>query len=77
MVLEKLDWQGRTLYIDNFCTSYELIISCLNRKIHIVGTLKNNKKFIPKIILHHKLRRREMISKKDDNEYSNGEIRGI
>ena len=28
-----------------------------NRKTHIVGTLKNNKKFIPKTILHYKLRR--------------------
>ena len=54
---EKLFYQGQTLYIDNFYTSYDLAISCLNRKTHIVGTLKNNKKFIPKIILHHKLKR--------------------
>jgi len=60
--------QGRTLYIDNFYTSYELAISCLNRKTHVVGTLRNNKKFLPKDILHCKLRKGEMVSKEDDNE---------
>lgn len=64
---EKLFYQGRTLYIDNFYTSYELAISCLNRKTHVVGTLRNNKKFLPKDILHCKLRKGEMISKEDDN----------
>ena len=65
-------------YILNFYTSYDLAISCLNCKTHIVGTLKNNKKFISKTILHHKIRREEMISKEDDNEIvSNGEIRGM
>ena len=64
---EKLFYQGRTLYIDNFYTNYDLAISCLNCKTHIVGTLKNNKKFISKTILHHKLRKGEMIFKEDDN----------
>ncbi|XP_015437540.1 PREDICTED: piggyBac transposable element-derived protein 4-like [Dufourea novaeangliae] len=64
---EKLFHQGRTLYIDNFYTSYELAISCLNRKTHVVGTLRNNKKFLPKDILHCKLRKGEMVSKEDDN----------
>lgn len=66
-LVEKLFYQGRTLYIDNIYTGYDLAVSCLNRKTHIVGTLKNNKKFIPKTILHHKLRRGEIISKEDDN----------
>ena len=65
-LVEKLFYQGRTLYIDNIYTGYDLAVSCLNRKTHIVGTLKNNKKFIPKTILHHKLRRGEIISKEDD-----------
>lgn len=64
---DKLFHQGRTLYIYNFYTSYELAISCLNRKTHIVGTLKNNKKFIPKDILHFKFKKGEMVSKEDNN----------
>lgn len=66
-LVEKLFYQGRTLYIDNIYTGYDLAVSCLNRKTHIVETLKNNKKFMPKTILHHKLRRGEIISKEDDN----------
>lgn len=64
---EKLFYQGRILYIDNFYTSYELAISCLNRKTYVVETLRNNKKFFPKAILHCKLRKGEMVSKEDDN----------
>ena len=54
----KLFNKRRTLYINNFYTSYELAISCLNRKTHVVGTLKNNKKFIPKDILQCKPKKR-------------------
>lgn len=64
---EKLFDQGRTLYIDNFYTSYELAISCLRRKTHVVGTLRHNKKSIPKDVLNCKLRRGEMVAKEDDN----------
>ncbi|PBC25584.1 hypothetical protein APICC_05063 [Apis cerana cerana] len=56
MVLEKHDWH----------TIYELTMSCLSRKTHIIGTSKN-KKFISKSILHCKLRKAEMISKENDN----------
>ncbi|XP_015177623.1 PREDICTED: piggyBac transposable element-derived protein 4-like [Polistes dominula] len=59
--------KGRTLYIDNFYTSYELAISCLNRKTHVVGTLKNNKKFMPEDILNCKLKKGEIVSKEDNN----------
>ena len=55
------------MYIDNFYTSYELAISCLNRKTHVVGTLKNNKKFIPKDIPQCKPKKGEMVSKEDSN----------
>lgn len=55
----------KILYIDNFY-SYELTMSCLSRKTHIIRTSKN-KKFISKSILHCKLRKAEMISKENDN----------
>ena len=73
---DKLFNKGRTLYIDNFYTSYELAISCLNRKTHVVGTLKNNKRFIPKDILQCKLKKGKWYPKKTVTVlwYSNGEI---
>lgn len=37
---DKLFHKGRTLYIDNFYTIYELSISCLNGKTYAGGTLK-------------------------------------
>lgn len=35
--------QGRTLFVDNFYTSYELALSFLHQNTHVVGTLKSNK----------------------------------
>lgn len=66
-LVEKLFYQGRTLYIDNFYTSYKLAISCLNCKTHVVGTLRHNKESIPKVVLDYKLRKGEMVAKEDDN----------
>ena len=65
-VAEKLFDQERTLYIDNFYMSYELAISCLNHKTHVMGTLRNNKKTLPKDIFHCKLSKGEMVSEEDN-----------
>ena len=54
----KLFNQDRTLYIDNFYTTYELAISRLKQKTHIVGTVRKNKKFISQ----------RMISKEDEDD---------
>ena len=64
---EQLLYQGRTLYIDNFYTSYELAKCFLDKKTHVVGTLRANKKDIPKDVLHAKLKRGDMISREDEN----------
>ena len=64
---EQLLHQGRTLYIDNFYTSYELAKCFLDKKTHVVGTLRANKKDIPKDVLHAKLKRGDMISREDEN----------
>ena len=49
----------------NFYTSYELALSLLENKIHLVGTLRANKKDIPKTVLEAKLKRGELISNED------------
>lgn len=58
---------GRTLYIDNFYTSYSLAKSMLANATHVVGTLRANKKDIPKEVMLAKLKRGEVISKEDEN----------
>ena len=57
--------QGRTLYVDNFYTSYELANYCLQKQTRLVGALRANKKHIPKEVLQAKLKRSEMIAKED------------
>ena len=57
--------QGRTLYVDNFYTSYELANYCLQKQTHLVGALRANKKHLPKEVLQAKLKRSEMVAKED------------
>lgn len=59
--------EGRTLYIDNFYTSYSLAKLMLENNTHIVGTLRANKKDIPKEVMLAKLKRGEVISMEDEN----------
>ena len=64
-LMKDLIGQGRTLYVDNFYTSYELANYCLQKQTHLVGTLRANKKHIPKEVLQAKLKRGEMVAKED------------
>lgn len=66
LMSELLD-QGRTLYVDNFYTSYELAHSFLKRKTHVVGTLRANKKNMPQEVMKAKLKKGEMVAKEDQN----------
>lgn len=63
----KLLDQGRTFYIDNFSTSYELAKAFLERKTHVVETFRSNKKHIPKEVTRTKLKRGDMLSREDQN----------
>lgn len=40
---QRLPNQGRTLFVDNFYTSYELTLSFLHQNTHVVDTLRANK----------------------------------
>jgi len=56
---------GRTLYADNWYNSIDLAEKLLDRNTHLVGTLRKNRKRIPKEIVTTKLKRGEMIAKQN------------
>ncbi|XP_055918325.1 piggyBac transposable element-derived protein 4-like [Eupeodes corollae] len=62
-----LKGEGRTLFVDNFYTSYELARSMLDQKTHVVGTLRANKKFCPKEVMNAQLKRGEMVAREEEN----------
>ncbi|KAI4463228.1 piggybac transposable element-derived protein 4 [Holotrichia oblita] len=62
--------QGRTLYVDNFYTSYGLALSFLRQNTHVVGTLRANKKYMPRQVMDGKLDRGQMIAKEDGRKWS-------
>lgn len=62
-----LRMEGRTLYVDNFYTSYSLAKFFLEENTHVVGTLRANKANIPKDVLQKQLTRGEVICREDIN----------
>ncbi|KAE9523006.1 hypothetical protein AGLY_016637 [Aphis glycines] len=54
---------GRTMYTDNWYSSYGLAIELLNRKTHLVGTLRSNRKNNPKEVIQKKLKKGDYIAK--------------
>ncbi|KAL1447294.1 hypothetical protein WDU94_002722 [Cyamophila willieti] len=62
---EKLLDQGRTLYIDNFYTSVDIARNMLDRNTHVVGTVRANRRNLPKDITQAKIKRGQLISKED------------
>jgi len=59
---------GRTLYADNWYNSIDLAEKLLQRKTHLVGTLRSNRKRNPKDVTQKKLNRGEIFAKKSDRE---------
>ncbi|KAI5696018.1 hypothetical protein M8J75_007003 [Diaphorina citri] len=59
--------QGRTLYVDNYYTSYPLAKAMLAKKTHVVGTVRSNRKEMPPEVMHAKLKRGEMIAREEQN----------
>lgn len=54
--------EGRTLCTDNYYTSVELAKKLLDRKTHLVGTLRKNRKNNPREVIDAKLKRGQHIS---------------
>ncbi|KAJ8929591.1 hypothetical protein NQ314_017698 [Rhamnusium bicolor] len=53
---------GRILYTDNYYTSVTLASKLLQRKIHLVGTLRSNRKFNSKQVTSKKLKKNEVFA---------------
>lgn len=54
---------GRTMYTDNWYSSYDLATELLKRSTHLVGTLRSNRKNNPTEVIKKKLKRGEVIAK--------------
>nr|CAH7727590.1 unnamed protein product [Callosobruchus chinensis] len=59
-LMEPLLNTGRTLSTDSFNTSVDLAHELKNRRTHLVGTLRQNRKLKPKAVTNAKLKRGEM-----------------
>ena len=66
-LMEGLLHEGRTLYIDNFYTSYKLAVYLLKNNTHTVGTLRQKVKDMPKKVMDATLRRGDMVSQQEQN----------
>ena len=58
---------GRTLCTDNFYTSIPLAESLLKQKTHLVGTIRSNRKGIPKSVASAKLNKGEVVAKENES----------
>ncbi|XP_050528048.1 piggyBac transposable element-derived protein 4-like [Daktulosphaira vitifoliae] len=54
---------GRTMYTDNWYSSYDLASELLNRSTNLVGTLRSNRKCNPKDVVNKKLKKGEVFAK--------------
>ena len=63
---EKLLNAGRTVVVDNFYTSLELANKLLDKKTHIVGTLRANRRGNPSEVVLKKLKRGEIVAKENN-----------
>ncbi|XP_015175257.1 PREDICTED: uncharacterized protein LOC107065789 [Polistes dominula] len=64
----KLLNEVRSLFVDNFYTSYELVVKFLQFKTHVVGIERHNQKFMPRFVMSYPLKKGEMIAREDDND---------
>lgn len=64
---ERYFGKGHTLYLDNYYNSVKLAEFLYEKKTHVVGTLRKNRKGNPKIVVDCKLRKGESIFRKKKN----------
>lgn len=57
---------GRCIYTDNYYTSMELAHKLLEKKTHLVGTLRKNRKNNPKDVINKKLKKGESYSQESN-----------
>ncbi|XP_046969102.1 piggyBac transposable element-derived protein 4-like [Vanessa cardui] len=59
--------KGHTLYTDNWYTSIDLARKLLDNETHLVGTLRKNRKHLPKSVVQKKLKKGEYIAKESED----------
>lgn len=59
--------EGRTIVTDNFYTSVPLAETLLRQNTHLVGTLRKNRRFLPKTVIEKKLKKGEIIGLENDS----------
>ena len=63
-LMEKLLGRGHVLYVDNFYTSVSLSEQLLSQKTLLCGTLRKNRKHLPKTVVTKKLKKGQYIAKR-------------
>lgn len=58
---------GRSVVTDNFYTSIDLAEKLLENNTHLIGTLRKNRKGLPKEVIEEKLKRGEMVALQNNN----------
>ncbi|KAJ8962444.1 hypothetical protein NQ314_005740 [Rhamnusium bicolor] len=64
-LMENILDSGRILYTDNYNTSVTLASKLLQRKTHLVGTLRSNRKFNSKQVTSKKLKKNEVFAEEN------------
>ncbi|CAK1595465.1 unnamed protein product [Parnassius mnemosyne] len=59
--------KGHTLYTDNWYTSVNLGRKLLENETHLVGTLRKNRKYLPKDVINGKIRKGEFRAKENED----------
>lgn len=67
-MLQPLLDNGRTLYADNWYTSIPLAENLQKRSTHLVGTIRKNRKGLPKTVVDAKLKKGEITAKQNHNK---------
>nr|CAH7752331.1 unnamed protein product [Callosobruchus chinensis] len=63
---QKLLNSGRTVVTDNYYTSLELANNLLDKKTHLLGTLRSNRRGNPKEVINKKLKRGEVVAQENN-----------
>nr|CAH7749054.1 unnamed protein product [Callosobruchus chinensis] len=64
-MIEPLLDEGRTLITDNWYTSVNLAETLQTRSTHLIGTLRKNRKNLPKDVVEAKLKKGEIVAKQN------------
>jgi len=65
-LMEKRLDLGHELYIDNFYTGFPLAQQLLNRNTNVCGTLRKNRKHLPKVVVTAKLRKGQVVRQRNN-----------